>query len=59
MAITMRIALELRHQYSIAFYPTSTNQKAKWHKIKIKLEPPKGLGNVSLAYKDAYRSFDK
>jgi len=55
----MRIALELRHQYSIAFYPTSTNQKAKWHKIKIKLEPPKGLGNVSLAYKDAYRSFDK
>src|SRR5262249_27604980 len=45
--ICTRIALELRHQYSLAFYPTDRDSEAKWHKLQVKVNPPKGLGRLS------------
>ncbi len=57
--ICTRIALELRHQYSIAFYPTDTTSEARWHKLQVKVNPPKGLGRLSLTYRDGYQSFKK
>ena len=57
--ICTRIALELRHQYAIGFYPTDTQSEAKWHKVQVKVKPPKGLGRLSLDYKDGYQSFPK
>jgi Ca-activated chloride channel homolog len=55
--ICTRIALELRHQYGIGFYPTDVVSPARWHKIKIKVNPPKGLGRLAVSYKDRYQSF--
>jgi Ca-activated chloride channel family protein len=57
--ICTRIALELRHQYSIGFYPTDTTSQAKWHRVNVKINPPKGLGRLSLNYRDGYQSFKK
>lgn len=57
--ICTRIALELRHQYSIGFYPTDTASTAKWHKVQVKVNPPRGLGRLSLNYRDGYPSFKK
>jgi Ca-activated chloride channel family protein len=57
--ICTRIALELRHQYSIGFYPTDIESKAKWHRVQVKVNPPRGLGRLSLTYRDGYQSFDK
>ncbi|MGA9770584.1 MAG: VWA domain-containing protein [Blastocatellia bacterium] len=57
--ICTRIALELRHQYSVGYYPTNTTSEAKWHKVQVKVNPPKGLGRLSLTYKDGYQSFKK
>jgi Ca-activated chloride channel family protein len=57
--ICTRIALELRHQYSVGFYPTDLTSEAKWHKVQVKVNPPKGLGRLSLTYKDGYQSFKK
>lgn len=57
--ICTRIALELRHQYSIGFYPTDLTSEAKWHKVQVKINPPKGLGRLSLSFKDGYQSFKK
>jgi Ca-activated chloride channel homolog len=57
--ICTRIALELRHQYSIGFYPSDITSDAKWHKLAVKVNPPKGLGRLSLVYKDGYQSFKK
>lgn len=57
--ICTRIALELRHQYSIGFYPTDMASTAKWHKVQVKINPPKGLGRLTLTYKDGYQSFNK
>lgn len=57
--ICTRIALELRHQYSVGFYPTDTQSEAKWHKVQVKVNPPRGLGRLSLSYRDGYQSFKK
>src|ERR1041384_7438751 len=57
--ICTRIALELRHQYSIGFYPTDLQAEAKWHKVQVKVNPPRGLGRLSLTYRDGYQSFKK
>jgi Ca-activated chloride channel homolog len=57
--ICTRIALELRHQYSIGFYPTDIARDAKWHKVQVKVNPPRGLGRLSLNYRDGYQSFKK
>jgi Ca-activated chloride channel family protein len=57
--ICTRIALELRHQYSVGFYPTDLASDAKWHKVQVKINPPKGLGRLSLTYREGYQSFKK
>jgi len=57
--ICTRIALELRHQYSIGFYPTDIASEAKWHKVQVKINPPRGLGRLSLLYREGYQSFKK
>ncbi len=57
--ICTRIALELRHQYSVGFYPTNIQSEAKWHKVQVKVNPPRGLGRLSLSYRDGYQSFKK
>jgi hypothetical protein len=57
--IYTRIALMLRHQYAIGFYPTDTASEALWHKVRITLTAPRGLGRLSVSYKQSYRSFGK
>jgi Ca-activated chloride channel family protein len=57
--ICTRIALELRHQYSFGFYPTDMTSEAKWHKVQVKVNPPRGLGRLSLTYREGYQSFKK
>lgn len=37
-----RIALELRHQYSIGYRPSDLAGDSRWHRIKIKVTPPDG-----------------
>lgn len=34
-----RLALELRHQYLIGFYPTNMKRDGKWHKVKVEIKP--------------------
>jgi len=57
--IYTRIALMLRHQYSIGFYPTDASSAVDWHKVRITVNAPRGLGRLSLSYKNGYRSFGK
>jgi Ca-activated chloride channel family protein len=57
--ICTRIALELRHQYSVGFYPTVVASESKWHKVQVKVNPPRGLGRLSLSYREGYQSFKK
>ncbi|MCA1629695.1 MAG: VWA domain-containing protein, partial [Acidobacteria bacterium] len=49
-----RIAIELRHQYSIAYRPKNFTNDGKWHKIKVKVVPPRGLPRLFVRSKDGY-----
>jgi len=49
-----RIALELRHQYSIGYRPTNFANDGKWHKLKVNIKPPRGLPHLFVRSKDGY-----
>ncbi len=49
-----QIALELRHQYSIGYKPTNFANDGKWHKIKVKVTPPRGLPRLFVRSKEGY-----
>ena len=38
-----RIAIELRHQYSIGYTPKDFKPDGEWHKVKVKVKPPRGF----------------
>ncbi len=49
-----QIALELRHQYSIGYKPTDFANDGHWHKIKVKVTPPRGLPRLFVRSKEGY-----
>jgi len=49
-----QIALELRHQYSIGYKPTDFSNDGRWHHIKVKVTPPRGLPKLFVRSKDGY-----
>jgi Ca-activated chloride channel family protein len=54
--IYTRIALMLRNQYVIGFYPTDESTTARWHKLRIKVNTPKQLGKLTVFYRNGYQS---
>jgi len=52
--ITTRIALELRHQYSVGYMPTNVKQDGQWRKVKVNVIPPKGWSNLKVKHKEGY-----
>ena len=49
-----RLALELRHQYSIGYRPENFVNDGKWHKLKVKVTPPRGLPRLFVRSRDGY-----
>ena len=49
-----RIALELRHQYSIGYTPSDFQPDGKWRKVKVKVKPPRGLPRLTVRSRDGY-----
>ncbi len=49
-----QIALELRHQYSIGYRPPNFVSNGKWHRIKVKVSPPRGLPRLFVRSKEGY-----
>ena len=49
-----RIALELRHQYSIGYTPKDFQPDGKWHKVKVKVKPPRGLPRLTVRNREGY-----
>ena len=49
-----QIALELRHQYSIGYKPTNFTNDSRWHKVKVKVTPPRGLPRLFVRSKEGY-----
>jgi Ca-activated chloride channel family protein len=49
-----RIALELRHQYSIGYIPKDFEPDGKWRKVKVKVKPPRGLPRLTVRSREGY-----
>jgi Ca-activated chloride channel family protein len=52
-----RLALLLRKQYVIGFYPTDTSGKDSWHKVQVKVKAPRQMGRLILSFRKGYPSF--
>src|SRR5262245_5671949 len=52
--VTTKIALELRHQYSIGYSPTNVKRDGQWHKIKVNVKGVKNLSNLRVQHKEGY-----
>jgi Ca-activated chloride channel homolog len=49
-----RLALMLRRQYVMGFYPSSVTSGTAWHKLQVQIKAPKQLGRLKLSYKNGY-----
>lgn len=49
-----RIALELRHQYSIGYTPKDFLPNGKWRKVKVKVKPPRGMPRLTVRGREGY-----
>lgn len=54
VGIFAQISLELRHQYTIGFYPTGQSAKKEWHKIEVRANAQDSRQLV-LSYRQGYR----
>ena len=51
-----RIALELRHMYSIGYRPENLAADGKWHHLKVKVTPPPGFPRLVVRSREGYYS---
>jgi Ca-activated chloride channel family protein len=52
--VATKIGIELRNQYVLGYRPTNPARDGKWRKIKVKLNPPKGLPTLHVYAKTGY-----
>jgi len=52
--VATKIGIELRNQYVLGYRPKNPEHDGKWHKIKVKLIPPKGLPPLRAYAKTGY-----
>jgi Ca-activated chloride channel family protein len=52
--VASKIGVELRNQYVIGYRPINPAHDGKWRKIKVKLNPPKGLPPLHVYAKTGY-----
>jgi Ca-activated chloride channel homolog len=52
--VATKIGIELRNQYVLGYRPTNPAHDGKWHKIRVKLTPPKGLPPLRVYAKTGY-----
>jgi hypothetical protein len=51
-----RIALEQRRQYAIGYRPPNFAADGKWHRIKVKIDPPRGQPRLSIRHRNVYHA---
>jgi Ca-activated chloride channel homolog len=52
--VATKIGNELRNQYLLGYRPSKPANDGKWHKIRVKLVPPKGLPPLQVHAKAGY-----
>ncbi len=52
--VATKIGIELRNQYVLGYRPNNPAHDGKWRKVKVKLNPPKGLPPLRVYAKTGY-----
>jgi Ca-activated chloride channel family protein len=52
--ICTKIAVELQNQYVLGYHSTNGAKDGKWRKIRLKVNPPKGISGLSVRGKSGY-----
>lgn len=52
--VASKIGMELRNQYILGYTPSNAGKDGKWRKIKVKLNPPRGLPPLHVYAKTGY-----
>ncbi len=52
--ICTKIAVELKNQYVIGYHSTNGAKDGKWRKLRMKVNPPKGITRLNVRYKQGY-----
>jgi len=52
--VATKIGIELRNQYVLGYRPSNPAKDGKWRKVKVKLQPPKGLPPLQVYAKTGY-----
>jgi Ca-activated chloride channel family protein len=52
--VAEKISIELRNQYILGYLPTNKERDGTWRKIKVKLNPPKGLPPLTTYARHGY-----
>ena len=52
--ICTKIAVELKNQYVIGYSSTNAAKDGKWRKLRLKINPPKGLPHLNVRSKSGY-----
>jgi Ca-activated chloride channel family protein len=53
-AVAARIAVELRNQYMLAYYPKNEARDGKWRKVEVKLSQPHGVPALKAHWRLGY-----
>jgi Ca-activated chloride channel homolog len=53
-SVAARIAVELRNQYVLAYYPTNPARDGKYRKVEVKLSQPHGISQVKAHWRLGY-----
>ena len=52
--VAAKIGIELRNQYVLGYRPTTPVRDGKWHKLRVKVTPPKGLPPLKVYARTGY-----
>jgi len=52
--ICTKIAVELKNQYVIGYHSTNQTKDGKWRKLRLKVNPPKGIPRLNVRAKQGY-----
>jgi Ca-activated chloride channel family protein len=52
--ICTKIAVELKNQYVLGFHSTNGAKDGKWRKLRVKVNPPKGIEHLNVRAKSGY-----
>ena len=50
----LQIAHDIRHQYTLAYYPTNSRKDGSFRSLRVQIVPPPGSGNVSARTRTGY-----